>query len=81
MFAVCADRMAVKSCRFVVQKGSTCFTKLPLPCNSIHANLSIKTKAKNFSSTAILFSRCTELHETCTKLKKKKNTHLFSKCC
>ena len=59
--------------RFIAQKGFTRFTKLPLPCNSVHANSYTKTKPKNFSSIDILFLvvPIRELHETCTKHSKR----------
>ena len=42
-----------RSCRYIAQKESIRFTKLPLPCNSVHANSYTETKSKDFPSTAI----------------------------
>ena len=61
-----------QSRRFIAQKGSIRFTKLPLPCNSVHANSYTKTKLKKFCFHCYIISCCTELHETCTKHKRRK---------
>ena len=61
-----------QSCRFIAQKGSIRFTKLPLLCNSVHANSYTKTKAQEFFFHCYISSCCTELHETCTKHKRRK---------
>ena len=68
-----------QSCRFIAQKGSIRFTKLPLPCNSVHDNSYTKTKAQEFFFHCYIISCCTELHETCTKHKMRK-LHTFLAC-
>ena len=68
-----------QSCRFIAQKGSIRFTKLPLLCNSVHANSYTKTKAQEVFFHCYISSCCTELHETCTKHKMSK-LHTFSAC-